>query len=227
MLNKEIMDELGKPFPKEKIKHRRGRGGDVEYIESTEIVKRLNAALDGEWSFTIESDKTESGFIIVLGKIEIAGIVKMQYGRKKITTDKQGAVVDPGDDSKAAAADALKKCASLFGVNLDLYSENGAPDKCPTGNGKPETGGQGTSPDGDEKQADKSADAEPANLGEAKNSVMKKEKELKEKFNIVPLEERKAHLGNETLDHTKASLRKYYEHLQGIEKEAASGNPAS
>src|SRR4029077_16220123 len=52
------------------------------------------------------------------------GTTKMAFGTSQVTrTQGTGAVVSLGDDLKAAATDALKKCATFLGVGLHLYAE--------------------------------------------------------------------------------------------------------
>ena len=127
-------------FDKTLIKTRKGRSGDrLSYIEVPEYIKRLNMAFDYNWSFEIEEEKIESGFVIVRGRLTAEGIAKSQYGTSQITLAKDtGEVVAIGDDYKAAGSDALKKCASLFGIGLHLY--NGSNSK---GNGKSKGNGSG------------------------------------------------------------------------------------
>jgi hypothetical protein len=61
---------------------------------------------------------------LVLGKLTAAGIVKMQFGASQVTRDRESkALISLGDDLKAAATDALKKCATFLGVGLHLYAE--------------------------------------------------------------------------------------------------------
>ena len=115
-------------FDKSLIKTRKGRSGNrLSYIETPEYIKRLNLAFDYNWSFEIEEEKIESGFIVVRGRLTADGISKSQFGTSQITLAKDtGEVVSIGDDFKAAASDALKKTASLFGIGLHLYnSSNG------------------------------------------------------------------------------------------------------
>jgi len=61
--------------------------------------------------------------VIIRGRLTAEGISKSQYGTSKITLSKDtGEVVSIGDDFKAAGSDCLKKCCSLFGIGLHLYS---------------------------------------------------------------------------------------------------------
>ncbi|MFC1714420.1 Rad52/Rad22 family DNA repair protein, partial [Candidatus Poribacteria bacterium] len=127
------------------IKTRKGRSGNrLSYIEVPEYIKRLNMAFDYNWSFDIQEEKIESGFVIVRGKLTAEGISKSQYGTSQITLSKDtGEVVSIGDDFKAAGSDALKKCSSLFGIGLHLYNgSNGSKgNRGSKGNGK--TSGKG------------------------------------------------------------------------------------
>ena len=98
-------------FDKALIKTRKGRSGNrLSYIEVPEYIRRLNMAFDYNWSFDIEEEKIESGFVIVRGKLTAEGISKTQYGTSQITLAKDtGDIVSIGDDFKAAGSDALKK----------------------------------------------------------------------------------------------------------------------
>jgi hypothetical protein len=82
---------------------------------------------------------------MVKGKLTVKGkdsngniqtVSKTQYGSAEIkyTKDKPHTpenIIDLADDYKAAASDALKKCASMFGICLDVYSGQYSPDDLP------------------------------------------------------------------------------------------------
>jgi hypothetical protein len=88
------------------------------------VIARLNAALDGAWSFEVVAHEVRDHEVLVLGKLTAAGIVKMQFGASQVTRDRETkALISLGDDLKAAATDALKKCATFLGVGLHLYAE--------------------------------------------------------------------------------------------------------
>ncbi|MDA2937090.1 RAD52 family DNA repair protein [Acidobacteria bacterium AH-259-A15] len=119
-------DLLEKPFTSEQIKQRQGMFGDIlDYVEAADVIQRLNDALDGDWSFSVLEHKVYDDEVIVLGKLSTNGVVKTQFGKSKITRSKKDqAMVSLGDDLKAAASDALKKCATLMGVSLHLYLDS-------------------------------------------------------------------------------------------------------
>jgi hypothetical protein len=107
---------LERPFEPAQIRQRKGRNGVLDYVEGHSVIARLNEALDGAWSFEDE--------VVVLGRLTAEGIAKMQFGVSQLTREKgTGALVSLGDDLKAAATDALKKCATFLGVGLHLYAD--------------------------------------------------------------------------------------------------------
>lgn len=120
---------LEAPFDRTQIKQREGAFGDqLDYLEGATVIQRLNDALESEWTFEVVDHQIHEQEVFVLGKLSQNGIVKMQFGKSAITRSRAtNAVVSLGDDLKAAATDALKKCATLFGVGLHLYFDVPAP----------------------------------------------------------------------------------------------------
>ena len=50
-MNREILE---KEFEPSQIKRRRGPDGvDLDYVEAADVIRRLNSAFDGQWSFEI------------------------------------------------------------------------------------------------------------------------------------------------------------------------------
>lgn len=124
------LEKLAEPFPPECIKQREGRRGQVlDYVEAHKVVQRLNEAFAGLWNFQVlERERTDKE-VIVLGELSAEGTTKQQFGSSDITFAKgTQELVSLGDDYKAAASDALKKCAAMYGVALYLY-ENKKPQK--------------------------------------------------------------------------------------------------
>ncbi|MDD5309041.1 MAG: Rad52/Rad22 family DNA repair protein [Deltaproteobacteria bacterium] len=122
-MNRELLE---KPFPVDRIKTRKGGFGQgaCTYIEGHEIVRRLNEAFDGAWSFQVAEYRIEAREVIVLGRVIADGVEKMAFGGAAITTGRDsGEAVAVADDLKAAATDALKKAAQLLGVGLYLHVE--------------------------------------------------------------------------------------------------------
>lgn len=118
--------------PTQHVKVKPGRGGKkVTYVEGGYVIAKLNEAFSPlGWDFEVVDQgqserKTESnaeGEVWVRGKLTIIDhkngyrVFKTQYGQHPIHKN-----VPIGDAFKAAATDAMKKCASLFGIALDVY----------------------------------------------------------------------------------------------------------
>lgn len=112
---------LEQPFPKQQIKYRKGRKGQRwEYIPAEHVVHRLNDAFDGDWSFQVLDHQIHDDEIVILASLTAGAVTKTQFGAKQIAKYTDGAIISYGDAYKAAASDALKKCATLFGVALYL-----------------------------------------------------------------------------------------------------------
>ncbi len=123
-------DLLTRPFRPDQIKQRKGHHGQMlSYVDVAAVIERLNEAFEHGWSFEIVQHEIQQGEVIVLGKLTASGIVKTAFGGSGITTDKVGDVLSIADDLKAASSDALKKCASMLGVALELYG--GSKDRPP------------------------------------------------------------------------------------------------
>jgi len=110
--------------PKEFIKTRPGKGNKTfTYVEGGYVIARLNQIFSPVgWDFEVVNERVEPNEVVVRGKLTIKdhkngyAISKTQYGTKE-----RNAGVPLGDTLKAAATDCLKKCASLFGIALDVY----------------------------------------------------------------------------------------------------------
>jgi hypothetical protein len=115
-------DLLTRPFAPEQIRTRPGQNGKtIAYVETHAVIARLNEVSDFDWSFEVMRHEVLADEVIVLGKLTIDGIAKMAFGGSSVTRDAKGKDVSLADDLKSAASDATKKCASLFGVGLELY----------------------------------------------------------------------------------------------------------
>jgi len=125
-MNRQLLE---KPFDPAQIKQRKGRNGMLDYVEGHSVIQRLNDAFEGAWSFEVLDHKIfeDRDEILVLGKLSAEGVVKMQFGTTQITRERDSKeIVCLCDDLKAAATDALKKCATFLGAGLHLYGERSA-----------------------------------------------------------------------------------------------------
>jgi hypothetical protein len=118
-----------KATPARFIKQRPAKGGGTwQYVSGTYIRKVLNLMFGWDWDFEIISEHVylEAKEVVVKGRLTCRSggrtITKMQYGNKDIIFKK--GTTEPlsiGNDLKAAATDALKKCAAEIGIASDVY----------------------------------------------------------------------------------------------------------
>lgn len=125
-LSPKANDVIKSITPKEFIRQRKGKGGkSFEYVEIGYVISQLNKAFTPVgWQFEIIEEKVLSGEVYVKGKLTIKDyktgyeVFKTQYGTKEIYANNKTPI---GDLLKSASSDCLKKCASLFGLALDVY----------------------------------------------------------------------------------------------------------
>ncbi|MDQ4075235.1 MAG: RAD52 family DNA repair protein [Chloroflexota bacterium] len=134
-LNEGQIAILTQRTPTYAIKQRQGRGGmTFSYVEHAWVTEKLNEAFGFNWQWEVVEyrlfpDDQDAQEVTVLGKLTVktAGgdtVTKMQFGSSDVKRTKQGNIISIGDDLKGASSDALKKCASLLGLALDLYSRD-------------------------------------------------------------------------------------------------------
>jgi len=134
-MDQETARALAAPFPEHEVLVRMDRNGKpmkddagrpIEYLSHVSVERRLDEVL-GAWSFEIRWQERGDEEITVRGRLEAEGMVKEQFGGAQIKRysqgDRKGRPVDIGNDFKAAATDALKKCASLMGVGRYLMDK--------------------------------------------------------------------------------------------------------
>jgi hypothetical protein len=115
------LDILTRPFPLAEVKQRKNEAGKTfDYVEAHSVISRLNEAFQGAWSFRVVQHQMVEHEVIVLGELSGDGLVKQQFGSAVFRPEGPDAMT-VGDTFKAAASDALKKCATEFGVALELY----------------------------------------------------------------------------------------------------------
>jgi len=132
-MDESTREVLERPFPEDAIRTRKGSfGKELAYAEVHNYIARLNQAFASDWSFDITEHRILDNEVMVLGKLTAGDIHKTAFGCSAITTAREsGEKVSLGDDLKAAASDALKKCSSLLGLGLHLYGkgEDARPEK--------------------------------------------------------------------------------------------------
>lgn len=109
------------------------RSDGLKYIPWACSAQRLNDCLgfDG-WSFEIVSQDIQAGECITHGRLTVYGphrtVVKEQWGSHvmpyKKGTDEPAMTI--GELKTASCSSALKRCAVLLGIGIELYSDDGS-----------------------------------------------------------------------------------------------------
>lgn len=130
--NEKQLTHLLKHTPTEYVRTRPAKGGGQwKYVTGGYVRKVLNHMFGWDWDFEILDEQILHDEAIVKGKLTIRSngrtIIKTQYGNKdiaykKATADGQRQPLSIGNDLKAAATDALKKCAAEIGIASDIYN---------------------------------------------------------------------------------------------------------
>lgn len=124
-----LYSQLAESFPQEMERTINKGGVALKYIPVSEIINRLNKVLGVDnWSMTIQScgrDQTDPDFVVAHVRLSYFSkdngvVVRDGIGGQKIKRNKQGGILDLGDEFKGAISDALKKAAQAFGVGLYL-----------------------------------------------------------------------------------------------------------
>ena len=119
--------------PISEIKKRPGKGNTtLYYVTGSWMKKKLNYTFGFMWDFNIVDKGRDGDFIWVQGKLTIKHpntlavlVTKEQFGGAEVKYRRDTKQpLDLGNDYKAAATDALKKCAADLGIASDVYSIN-------------------------------------------------------------------------------------------------------
>lgn len=130
-LNAKQLKTLLQRTPKKYVKTRPAKGGGKwDYVTGGYVKKCLNLMFGWDWDFEIVDERImiEAKEIVVKGRLTCRSngrtIVKMQFGNKDIMFRKNSDIpLSVGNDLKAAATDALKKCAAEIGIAADIYNK--------------------------------------------------------------------------------------------------------
>lgn len=113
----EILAALSAPFPPEVIRHRPGVGGkDLTWVDARTVAARLDEVLGvNGWDFSVERVGDTNTVVGML-------TVRFPDGTVARRQDFGYETGGSGESLKEAASDALRRCASLFGVARYLYA---------------------------------------------------------------------------------------------------------
>lgn len=115
---------LAEPFPAAMLRSLSKGGTSLTYVPAPEVITRLNTVLGvAAWSFTVVEHFMFEEHVVVHGRLVVGDATYEQFGGqplKRFKEEKGGGPLDVADDYKGAASDALKKCAAMLGVGLEL-----------------------------------------------------------------------------------------------------------
>ena len=126
-MDEKIRSALCAPFPANLVKTRPGSFGkkNVRYLPASMIISRISDVAQGDWSFRIVSHQVlENGEVLVLGRLEVLGVVKEAFGRCASVSRDGEVIRSLGDCYKSAATQALVVAARLTGIAAYLYSDD-------------------------------------------------------------------------------------------------------
>jgi recombination DNA repair RAD52 pathway protein len=138
---------LAQKTPPGAIYQRKGKAGQTwKFIKGPYVIKVLNTVFGFQWDFSLTPIKEGEVFYMTSKQVMVFGtliirdtkgnprIIKTATGKKDIAFMKKetgydekvstNIPLDLGNDIKAAETDALKRCARLLGIGLDLYEDD-------------------------------------------------------------------------------------------------------
>ncbi len=114
-LTREILEELRKPFPANKISFKvqtkpseKGNSLVVAYIDARDVMERLDEVVGPDWSDRYEKAGTAQGLVCYL---TVCGVTRADVGDEN----------NENEPVKSAYSDAFKRAAVKFGVGRFLY----------------------------------------------------------------------------------------------------------
>jgi hypothetical protein len=105
-MNPEVLKSLKSKFPKRHIKQRTiGFGNfakEIDYVEGSRYISRLNDVLEGEWTFTVKDRVVDlkNGFIAILGHLEVPVV-----SEEKSVQEHKWIIVDTNEEENSERGD--------------------------------------------------------------------------------------------------------------------------
>jgi hypothetical protein len=133
-LNEKQLNLLLTHTPAQFVRQRPAKGGgEWSYVTGGYVKKVLNLLTGFRWSFHVVDKELyiEAKQVVVHGRLTLhlkdgdtdCTIIKEQFGTKDVMFRKNSSQpLNLGNDFKAAATDALKKCAADLGIAADVYN---------------------------------------------------------------------------------------------------------
>lgn len=131
--NNELWKKLAAPLNPKDILTK----DSIRYITAWTVIERLNSVCPNDWHFDFEviavdddtvtananGERIGTRIASVKGYLTIAGLTRASVGLGDFKTNQKGTMLVFGGPYKQAQSDALKRCAVMFGIGLELYKE--------------------------------------------------------------------------------------------------------
>lgn len=127
-LSEQAVGVITRPLPQDKVKKRPGKAGmEFSYITPDFVIETLNEAFTFNWNTRLVYQNLHDNVAVVGLELSVPAadgtrVSKQQFGSCEVTRG-----LGVGEAFKGAASDALKKCATLLGLGLELYQDDEAP----------------------------------------------------------------------------------------------------
>jgi len=127
-LSEQSINVITRPLPHDKVKKRPGKAGmEFSYITPDFVIETLNEAFNFDWNTRLVYQNMHDNVAVVGLELSVPSdgqsrVIKQQFGSCEVTRG-----LGVGEAFKGAASDALKKCATLLGLGLELYQSDEAP----------------------------------------------------------------------------------------------------
>jgi len=136
-MEEHVLKQLNEPF---QLRERRGVGNKTfKYVETSDIIERMNKAFKGEWSTETRSVDVVEDSVLICVRVYVPSEVKGEllwqdgYASHPLVRhtggSNQGKLVDIGNSYKSAMSKAIKTAVSKWGIalNLDEEEHEGSP----------------------------------------------------------------------------------------------------
>lgn len=130
-MDREVLNALAQPFD---VKTRQGQGGvTFKYVESDDIIERMNTVFEGKWSTEVVHQEICEDQFLVRVRVSIVDacgdkFVHEGYASHQVMRFKSGPnagkMMDIGNGFRSAMSKAIKTACSRWGVALRLEDEN-------------------------------------------------------------------------------------------------------
>lgn len=97
------------------------QGNEVKSVKARYVKHILTIVSSGNYVFNVLKNELVGDEVVVHARLAMQNTVIEQFGTFRVSKDARGRWLDYGNAVKSATTDALKKCASEYGICWDIY----------------------------------------------------------------------------------------------------------